>query len=105
MKSLFLAVGLFLLAILLFSGKGLCFVAGYNTEIESHKKQWNRKALSRSMGLLFLILSVLQLAVYIVSVFYKNVLESFFTLSIRISVVLAAGMALYICLGKRFKNT
>ena len=55
MKSLFLAVGLFLLAILLFSGKGLCFVAGYNTEIESHKKQWNRKALSRGLGFLFLV--------------------------------------------------
>ena len=50
MKSLFLAVGLFLFAILLFSGKGLCFVAGCNTETESHKKTMEQEGFKPRYG-------------------------------------------------------
>ena len=53
--------------IILLTGKGSWLIAGYNTANKEDKEKYNEKKLCRSMGIMFLLISVIIVAMCIIN--------------------------------------
>jgi len=90
------------LSVFLFKGKGAFLIAGFNTMSDSKKAEYDEKALSKAVGKLLLVLSLLMflfpLAIQLEAMWL-------FWVSFALFMVVTFGFVIYANTGNRFKKT
>lgn len=95
------AAFVFLLGIVLLSGKGAFLIAGYNTMSPQEKANYNEKALCRFVGGLLIIMSVCSLLAILGDYFHMAWLIG---VSIAAMLILITLAVIYANTGNRFKK-
>lgn len=101
---LIVAIILFALSIVLLTGKGSFLVAGYNTMSKKKKSFFDGKVISRSVGVLLLICSLLQFAVYITKTYFEQHMKVIMAVTTTISILLIVAGIIYLNVSKIYKK-
>ncbi len=95
-------IGLFIvLGIVLYSGRGSFFIAGYNTMLKEEKDKYDTVALCKFMGKMMFALSFSMVFWVLSEVFEKDWL---FTIGLILFIGIIVFMMIYVNTGNRFKK-
>ena len=92
---------MFILGIIMLTGRGSFFIAGYNTKSKSKKEMYDATALSKFAGKIVLPLAIL---VALVGIEQLNELSWFWIAWVAVFVVILAFAIIYANTGNRFKR-